>query len=499
MTDTVRAAGAKAGADAGTGAAAIDAGVQPPAGVDRPAWLDALHSDGLAHFVRLGLPTRALEDWKYLRIDDLLPAAVVPADASAADAVDAAAIEALIPDLAGPRVVFVNGYLAAGLSRLQPVTTSDGTAAGEPGGVIVDHVAAVAATTDGATGLLAHLVDGTTAPADGFAALNTGLFDDGAVIHVGPGVVASDPVHVVVVTTDSPDGAAPPAGTPVLASPRSVVVAGANSQVTVVETHVGLGVAPNVSNAVTRVIADEGARVRHITLQDVPASAGHLGVVEANVGDGATVDAHTVALGGRVARHELRLHLEGRGAQTSATGLYLPTGDQYHDQPVLVDHVGPDGTSSQLYNGVLDGNGHGVFNGRIVVHPSGAGADATQSNRNLVLSDRAEVDTRPRLEILADEVKCSHGATVGQLDEQSVHYLRSRGIPGSVARGMLTYAFANEMVRRAGHPALVAWIHQRVAERFPGLDPTEVTEDDTPAATPLAAAPGEASPVTGSA
>jgi len=455
--------------------------------------MDALHGDGLAHFARLGLPTRALEDWKYLRIDDLLPAAVVPADASAVAAIDAAAIESLIPDLAGPRVVFVNGYLAPGLSRLQSAGASDGTAPGQPAGVVVDHVAAVAATTDGATGLLAHLVDGTTAPADGFAALNAGLFDDGAVIHVGPGVVASDPVHVVIVTTDSPDGAAP-----VLASPRSVVVAGANSEVTVVETHVGLGVAPNVSNAVTRVVADEGARVRHITLQDVPTTAGHLGVVEAHVGDGATVDAHTVALGGRVARHELRLRLVGRGAQTSATGLYLPTGDQYHDQPVLVDHVGPDGTSSQLYNGVLDGNGHGVFNGRIVVHPSGAGADATQSNRNLVLSDRAEVDTRPRLEILADEVKCSHGATVGQLDEQSVFYLRSRGIPESVARGMLTYAFANEMVRRAGHPALVAWIHQRVAERFPGLDPTEVTEDDTPAATPLAAAPGEGSPVTGS-
>jgi Fe-S cluster assembly protein SufD len=436
--------------------------VQPVAGLQRPQWLDSGHDRALQYFRELGLPTRALEDWKYLRIDALFPQPVTPAGPAAASGGNLAALIAAVPDLPGPRLVFVNGFFAADLSHV--------TAAA---GVQVDSFAAVAAgSPTKVPAVAADLVSDDTAPIDGLAALNRGLFDDGAVIDIGAGVCLDEPIHLVFVTTDAPD-----TGEAVLASPRSVVVAGAGSQVVLVETHIGTGTRPNVSNASTIVTVGAGASVRHITLQDVPVTASHLGVVEAHLGDGGTFEAHTVALGAKVARHELRLHLDGTGTEAHATGLYLPTGEQYHDNPVLVDHRGPDGTSTQTYNGVLDGRGHGVFNGRIIVRPSGAGADATQSNRNLVLSDHAEVDTRPRLEILADDVACSHGATVGQLDEEAVHYLRSRGIPADVARGMLTYAFANEMVRRTGSPALISWIHQRVTDRFPGLDPTEVVTD----------------------
>lgn len=452
----------------------VVAGLQPSAGPSRAAWLDDVHNAGLGHVKRLGLPTRQLEDWKYLRVEALLADGVTAATPAAAAAVSPEDLNGLMPHLEGHRLVFINGYVAPEFTELGATL---------PDGVTIEAVSTLAAGTgDKLPEVLDGLVDPQGEPLDGFAALNAGLFDDGAVIRIPAHTTVDAPIHVVFVVTDDPDGV--PA---VVASPRSVVVAGPGSDVSIVETHIGTGTNANLSNAVTTVVAHPGATVQHLTVQDLPTTTSHLGVVHVHLADDATVHAHTVALGASIARHELRLHLEGNGATTSATGLYLPSGEQYHDNPVLVDHLGPNGTSSQIYNGVLDDRGHGVFNGRIVVHPTGAGADATQSNRNLVLSDRAEVDTRPRLEILADEVSCSHGATVGQLDEQAVHYLRSRGIPDAVARGMLTYAFANEMVRRARYPALIDWIHERVAQRFPGLDPTEVRLGDAasgPGATP---------------
>ncbi len=237
-----------------------------------------------------------------------------------------------------------------------------------------------------------------------------------------------------------------PDGTPLISYPRSVVLAGPGSQATIVETHIGLPGGVYCTNAVTDVILEAGASVAHYKVQDEAASAFHLALLDVRQGRESNFSSHMFALGAHVARHEVRVNLDGEGADVTLDGLYMPRGDQHHDNPVLVVHNAPRCASRQLYKGVVDDHGHGVFNGHIVVRPDACGTDARQTNKNLLLSDDGEIDTRPRLEILTDDVKCAHGAAVGHLDKDALFYLRSRGVPAQAARGILTYAFAREMV-----------------------------------------------------
>lgn len=421
--------------------------LRPAADSPVPTWLADAREWALGQLEVLGLPTQRDEDWKYLRLAPVLDVSFVVSSAADNHGLTADALASLAPDLGGSRLVFANGHLVAELSTMP-----------DPGsGVTVASLASMLASDPDR---LEPLFAGRAAPADGMAALNLALTDDGVFIHLAAGAHADAPIHVVFCTTD--------VGHPVLASPHSLVVADPDSTATVVETHIGVGPVADATftNAVTRVLLAERSTVHHHTVQNLPDTTFHLGVVDVTAGHDSTYTSHTLSLGAAIARHEVSVHLDGDGADATLTGLYQPAGNQYHDHPVLVEHNATNCTSRQIYNGVLDDHGHGVFNGRIMVAPAGMGTDATQSNRNLVLSDRAEVDTRPRLEILADDVKCAHGATVGQLDETAVHYLRTRGIPEPAARGMLTYAFANEMVERIEVPALRAWAAHLVADRL---------------------------------
>jgi Fe-S cluster assembly protein SufD len=434
-----------------------------------PSWLVATREWAFGQLEVLGLPTQRHEDWKYLRLG---PVRDVPFTASSATdhhEVTAQKLAAAVPDLGGVRLVFVNGHLSDELS-----TASNQESSPESGVTVTSLASLLASDPDRLKPFFAD----RSAPADGMAALHLGLADDGAFIHLAADARTDAPIHMVFVTTD--------VGRPVLSSPHSLIVAGTGSAATVVETHVGVGdlTHPTCTNGVTRIMLGERSTVHHHTVQDLPDAAFHFGVVDVVAGNDSACTAHTLSLGAAIARHEVRVHLDGNGAEATVTGLYQPAGNQFHDHPILVEHNAPNCTSRQMYNGVLDDHGHGVFNGRIMVAPAGMGTDATQSNRNLVLSDRAEVDTRPRLEILADDVKCAHGATVGQLDETAVHYLRTRGIPEAAARGMLTYAFATEMVDRIDVPALQSWVAPRVADRLGA-----VLGDDT------AAADGVGSPI----
>lgn len=427
--------------------AATLADLRPAHGSAVPAWLADTREWALGQLEVLGLPTQRDEDWKYLRLAPVLDVSFAVSSADDNHGLTAEALATLAPDLGGFRLVFANGHLVAELSTMpDPVS-----------GVTVASLATVLATDPDR---IEPLFVGRSAPTDGMAALNLALTDDGAFIHLASGAHADAPIHVVFCTTN--------VGHPVLASTHSLVVADPDSSATIVETHIGVSPLASAAcaNAVTRVVLAPGATVNHYTVQDLPDTAFHLGVIDVTADHDSTFTAHTLSLGAAIARHEVRVHLDGDGADATLTGLYQPAGNQYHDHPVLVEHNTTNCTSRQIYNGVLDDHGHGVFNGRIMVAPAGMGTDATQSNRNLVLSDRAEVDTRPRLEILADDVKCAHGATVGQLDETAVHYLRTRGIPEPAARGMLTYAFATEMVDRIDPPALRAWAAQLVADRL---------------------------------
>ncbi len=235
-------------------------------------------------------------------------------------------------------------------------------------------------------------------------------------------------------------------GSPVMSNPRSMILAGPGSRLAVVETYAGTAGSTTFTNTVNRVVVGSGATVDHYKIQDEPDTGFHLGLLDVRQGPDSRFSSLSVALGSLIARHEVRVRLEGEGAHTTINGLYLPGGDRHHDNPILVEHVAPRCTSRQLYKGIATDRGHGVFNGRIVVRPGAPGADASQTSKNLLLSDHAEIDTRPRLEILTDDVKCTHGAAVGALDADAIFYLRSRGVPLEQALAILTTAFAHEML-----------------------------------------------------
>jgi Fe-S cluster assembly protein SufD len=254
---------------------------------------------------------------------------------------------------------------------------------------------------------------------------------------------------------------------PVVASPRSVVVAERDSRATIVETHAGAG-GISCTNAVTEVVLGAGSQIELVRVQREPETAYHFGLLEVRQEADSHFRLHSVTLGAATSRVEVRVRLVGQHAVAELDGLYVCHGDQQHDNPVLVEHVAPHCTSRQLYKGVVDEHGHGVFNGHIIVRHGAFGTDDSQTNKNLLLSDHAEIDTRPRLEILADDVKCSHGAAVGRLDDDALFYLQSRGIPEVEARTMLTVAFAAETVEHISVEPVRAAVAHLIAERLSG-------------------------------
>lgn len=383
-----------------------------------------------------GFPTRKDEDWRYLPLASVL--ATVPGlpgpPGPAADAGQVAGWDTLVPDLGGPMLVFANGRFVPEGSRVASLPEGMSIAGG-------DGLAG-----NGDAGDYRHA----------FEALNAALAADEITLRVEPGVVVDAPVHLVYVS--APDG-----GQPVLASPRTRLVAGQGCRAHLVETFVGIAGASGFTNAVTTVHCEEGAHVELDRLQDETTSSWHLSLLAAGLSPHSRLRVRSVALGAAVARHEVQVRLAGDDAQVELDGLYLTRGEQHHDHPILVEHLAPKTRSRQRYQGVADDGGHGVFDGRIIVHPGARGADAAQVNRNLLLSERAEIDTRPRLEIFDDDVRCTHGATVGRLDEAALYYLRSRGIPHRPARALLIHAAVDQAVQRVRSTALQADIARRVA------------------------------------
>jgi Fe-S cluster assembly protein SufD len=323
-------------------------------------------------------------------------------------------------------LVFINGFFAPELSSITEL----------PEGVTVTNLASVLA--EGGAGLEPFFSRPLGEYDHAFTALNTALAEDGAFIQVAADTLVSAPIELVFLSDAQ--------GFPIIANPRSLILASPRSRVTVIETYAGTTGDATCTNAVTQVVLDEGAQVEHYKIQDEPDTAFHLALLDVRQGPDSRFSSGSVALGSKIARNEVHVRLEGEGAKVSIDGLYLPRGDQHHDNPILIEHAAPRCTSRQLYKGIVDERGHGVFNGRIIVWPDAFGTDASQTNKNLLLSDQAEVDTRPRLEIFTDDVKCTHGAAVGALDEEALFYLRSRGVPHEAARALLTYAFAREML-----------------------------------------------------
>ncbi len=415
-----------------------------------PSWLKELRRSAFQWISERGFPTAKDEAWKYTRLASILEVPFEPAAPETSRRVSSGAIDQLVGDLGGTRLVVVNGYYAPELSSRKML----------PAGVKVRSLASALGEDEELLGPLLSRPFRTHPQA--FTALSAAIAEDGVLVQIPAQTNIEEPIHVAFV---SDSGASP-----VVSHPRFVVLAGPNSRATIVESYVGILGGIYLTNAVTDVVLDEGAVVEHYKLQNETETAFHIALLDVRQGHGSRFSSHSVALGASTARHEVKVRLEAEGAEVALNGLYMPQGEQQLDNPTTIEHAAPHCTSRELYKGVIAGSGRGVFDGRIIVHPGAFKTDASQTNKNLLLSDSAQVDTRPRLEIFADDVKCAHGAAVGQLSEDAVFYLRSRGLAHGAARDLLTYAFASEMLGLLRLRPFRSRVENLVAWRLGGLE-----------------------------
>ena len=414
--------------------------------VDELTWLRAARRSAFDQFDALGLPTTRHEDWKYTDVSAIGKRSwhFAPQHTGRTDDSDVRRIvDELALDPAGHRLVIVDGHHVPGLSKLN----------GLPHGVFVGSL------TQALREMPEQLEAAFVSPpyADGFTALNTAFLSEGYVVVLPPGEVMDQPLHVVFLTNEG--GLA--------VQPFNVVLAGARSGCVIVEHFVGPSEEVYWTNSVTRIVADEHSNVQHYRLQQEGSKAFHIASVVATQQHASVFASHAFAFGGALSRTGIGTSLNAANAQATLNGLYFVGGRQHVDHHTRVDHAEPHGTSREYYRGVLDGAARGVFNGRVIVHRDAQQTDTHQANHNLLLSRDAEIDTKPQLEIYADDVKCTHGATVGQLDENQLFYLRARGIEERMARALLTHAFARDVVERVRIDSLRGRLESLLLARTP--------------------------------
>jgi len=411
-----------------------------------PEWLDELRSEGMEAFAELGFPTTHLEDWKYTNLAPLAGVNFQPAQYEF-NAKIAEQIESLpFAGLLGNRLVFVNGRYCRELSSLE------GLAEG------VQFTSLSEALKSGRSSLEVHLARYAEFKAQAFVALNTAFMEDGGFIEIPKGVVLEKPLHLLYVSTAGEE--------PWVAHPRNLVLAGRESQATVVETYASLAGNVYFNNAVTEIVAEDGARVDYVKVQRESEAAFHVATVLAYAARNAGVQTNSLQFGARLGREELITVLDGEGAEGFLYGLYVTGGRQLIDNHTTIDHARPHCSSREFYKGILDGQSTGVFNGKILVRKDAQKTDSKQSDKNLLLSESATINTKPQLEIFADDVRCTHGATVGQIDPEAIFYLRSRGIAREEARSLLTVAFANEIINRVKFQPLQEQLQAALAAKM---------------------------------
>ena len=389
-----------------------------------PEWLGKLRSEGIQSFAELGFPTTRLEDWKYCNVAPIASVHFQPAPFELSNQVREQVEEMAFAEADCTRLVFVNGHYAEELSAVGNL----------PKGATVTNLAKALKQEGSITAQLGRYAGHKTHP---FVALNTAFMEDGAFIVVPRGVVMEKPVEILYVSTGGKE--------PWVAHPRNLVIAAQGSQLSLVETYAGLG-GVYFNNAVTEIVAEENSHVDYVKLQDESETAFHVATVLAYAARNAAAQTNSIQFGARLGREEVTTILDGEGAEGHLYGLYVTNGQQLIDNHTTIDHAQPHCSSREFYKGILDGKSTGVFNGKILVRKDAQKTDSKQSNKNLLLSESATVNTKPQLEIFADDVKCTHGATVGQIDPESIFYMRSRGIGLEHARNLLTLAFAGAIV-----------------------------------------------------
>jgi Fe-S cluster assembly protein SufD len=410
-----------------------------------PELLQELRVKGRESFTSLGLPSRRQEEWRFTSLKGIEEGVFqTPAAASRVDITPWRIAEARL-------LVFVDGVFSPDLSDIGDL----------PDGLVVSNL--VIGATSGSESVAKHL--GSLAPLaeHPFAALNSALLADGALIHIPAGMEHETTIQLIFVS-GSDDRST-------ISAPRVLIVAEESSRAAVVEQHLGNGA--SLSCPVSEVVLGEKAVLDHVIVQEEDLSAHHLAVRQVKLAEGSRYSAQAISLGGALARTDIGVVLDGENSEASLDGLYLGDGTQQADTHLTVRHASPNCSSHQLYKGILGGRAKSVFNGRIIVDQDAQKTDATQSNRNLLLTEDAVVNSNPQLEIFADDVRCTHGSTVGQLDEEAVFYLRSRGIGHDEAIQLLTLAFAGEVLGRVPVVELRERLEKVVAARLAAIADSE--------------------------
>jgi len=408
-----------------------------------PGWVAEIRRAGMERFRETGFPTVREDAWKYTNV---APFVNVPFQLASHER-GSFARPLPLPAGAGVQIVLVNGRYAPDLSSVGLLT----------GGLEVASLAEVIAARPEA---IEPYLAKTVRDGNAFAQLNSAFVDDGVFVRIPARTAVADPIHLVFLSE--------PTFGPTVSHPRNLVIAEAGSESSVVETFLGTAGEPYFTNAVTEVVLHDGAVLDFSKLELEGDAAFHVATIAVALGRNSNFTSHSISLGGALARNDLNVRLDAEGADCTLNGLFLGTGTQLLDNHTLIDHAMPHGTSRELYKGILDGKSRGIFHGKIIVRPDAQKTDAMQTNKNLLLSKEALVNSEPALEIFADDVKCRHGSTIGQLDAAAMFYLRSRGIGEEEARNLLVYAFASDVASRIRVAPLRALVQQHLGLRLPG-------------------------------
>jgi Fe-S cluster assembly protein SufD len=392
-------------------------------------WLQPLRRAALERFVKLGLPTTKLEEWKYTSVAPIAKVQFLPAQHEPGRLSVKELMRLPVANISEccSRMAFINGHYSQELSSLDL-----------PEGVKAMSLAE--AIKNEIPGVKAHLARHASYENHTFVALNTAFMEDGAYLEIPDGLILEKPVYLLFISIASQQAT--------ISHPRNLIVFGSNSQAKIIEGYIGYGDGIYFTNAVTEIVIGENVVVEHYKLQDEGERAFHIATIQSHQERSSSFTGHLISLGGALVRNDVGALLDGEGAECTLNGLYMTAGNQHVDNHTVIVHAKPHGTSRELYKGILSGRSTAVFNGSIIVRKGAQRTDARQVNKNLLLSEDATINSKPQLEINADDVKCSHGTTIGQIERDSLFYLRARGVGQKDARNILTYAFANEVVNQ---------------------------------------------------
>lgn len=416
-------------------------------------WIARLRESAIDRFEQLGFPTTGEEDWKYTNVAPLTKMSfeIIPARGAAAQSFDATQLSGFTyAEADGSRLVFVNGLYRRELSSIEVL----------PEGVVVKDLAAALDDPRYENVLREQLARGADYNVNGFTALNTAFLRSGAMVLIPRGVQLKIPLHLLFLADARLE-------TPLASFPRVLFVGERDSAATVIESYESMTEdSVHFTNAVVEIVLAENARLEHYKVQRESLKSFHIATTTAELGRSSSYNSTTINLGAQLSRHEINITLDHEGAECWVDGLYITGSGQHADTHSLIDHRQPHCTSHQLYKGILDGKSRAVFNGKVFVRKGAQQTDAQQTNRNLLLSNEARVDTKPQLEIFADDVKCAHGATVGQLEDEELFYLASRGLHPDIARNLLTYGFAEEVIEKIKIESIKAQLDEAVLNRL---------------------------------